>query len=78
VTFSPFFFNLVADTLSKKLIRGQSEGFIKGLGNFNDLDITHLQFADYTLIFLNANDRMVAALKLLLLGFENLIDSKIN
>jgi Reverse transcriptase (RNA-dependent DNA polymerase) len=48
---SPYLFNLVADILSKILNTSQIEGYIKGLGNFNGLNITHLQFTDDTLIF---------------------------
>jgi Reverse transcriptase (RNA-dependent DNA polymerase) len=48
------------------------------LRNFNSLNITHLQFADDLLIFLNADERQCAALKLLLSGFENMTGLKIN
>jgi hypothetical protein len=36
---SPFLFNLVANTLSKILQTAQQEGYIKGLENFNGLNI---------------------------------------
>ena len=38
----------------------------------------NLHFADDTLIFLEANDKMVEALKLLSSGFENMTGLKIN
>jgi Reverse transcriptase (RNA-dependent DNA polymerase) len=69
---SPFIFNLVADTLSKILIKRQLEGYIQGLGNFNYFNIIHLQFADDILFFLKADERIIVALKLLLAGFENM------
>jgi hypothetical protein len=69
---------LVADTLSKILNKAQSERYIKGISNFNAINITHLQFADDTLIFLEVDDRSLATLKLLLVGFENLSGLKIN
>jgi Reverse transcriptase (RNA-dependent DNA polymerase) len=75
---SPFLFNLVADTLSKISDKKMQAGYFKGLGNFNNKSLLNLNFADDTLNFLQTNFRMIEALQLLLLGFENLSDLKIN
>jgi Reverse transcriptase (RNA-dependent DNA polymerase) len=58
---SPFLFNLVADSLSKILTKVKIAGYIA----------INLNFADDTLIFLKADSKMIDALKMVLLGFEN-------
>jgi Reverse transcriptase (RNA-dependent DNA polymerase) len=58
----PFLFNLVSDTLSKILTNAMSARYIKGLGNFNGKSILNLNFADDTLIFIQADFKMVEAL----------------
>jgi hypothetical protein len=55
-----------------------SAGYIKGLGNFNGKSVLNLNFADDTLIFLQADYKMIEDLKYLLLGFEELSGLKIN
>lgn len=76
---SPLLFNLVADVLNKSLQQIQTAGFIRGLGNFHNIDsILNLQFTDDTLLFLHADATMVASLKLHLIAFENLSGMKIN
>jgi hypothetical protein len=54
-----------------------SAGYSRGLGNFNNKCVLNLKFADNNLIFLQANLQMIEALKLLLVGFENLSGLKI-
>lgn len=52
---------------------------IKGLGTFeNGKCMLNLNFADDTLIILKADCKMTEALKLLLIGFEQLSGLKIN
>ena len=69
---------MVVDVLHKSLQKIQSAGFIHGLGQFPPIgSVLNLQFADDTLIFLQAEPRMVEALKLHLTAFENLSGMKI-
>jgi hypothetical protein len=76
---SLFLFNLVADVLNKVLKNAHSAGFIRGLGNFLNLgEVLNLQFADDTLLFLQADRKMIHTLKWILLCFENLSGLKIN
>lgn len=76
---SPLLFNLVVDVLNKSLQQLQTAGILYGLGNFGSLGpILNLQFADDVLLFLKANFRMIEALKLHLIAFENLSGMKIN
>jgi hypothetical protein len=74
--FSSFLFNLVVDTLSKKLYKTKSLGYIKNLKNFEGDNIINFNFADDTFIILSANTRMMDALKFLLIRYEHL--TKIN
>jgi hypothetical protein len=55
-----------------------SAEYINGLDNFNGKSVLNLNFADDTLIFLQADYKMIEALKYLLLGFEELSGLKIN
>lgn len=76
---SPFLFNLVTDSLSKILNVLCNREILRGLGNFNvGQCVLNLNFADDTLIFLQADLQMIEALKILLIGFENLSGLKIN
>ena len=51
---SPFLFNLVVEVLSKMMDKARERGMIKGIGFNNDeLHITHLQFADDTMLFID-------------------------
>lgn len=75
----PLLFDLVADVLNKSLQSIQKAGIISGLGNFPSVGpILNLQFVDNTLLFLKAEPKMIEALKLYLLAFENLSGMKIN
>lgn len=76
---SPLLFNLVADALNQSLQKLQSAGILSGLGNFGPLGpVLNLQFADDTLLFLKAEPKIIEALKLHLIAFENLSGMKIN
>lgn len=69
----------MADALNKILNRVQHGGFISGLGSFHNISkVLNLQFADDTLIFLEANSFMLDNLKFLLLGFEIVSSLRIN
>jgi Reverse transcriptase (RNA-dependent DNA polymerase) len=75
---SPLLFNLATDTLAKILNKAKEEGYLKSLANFNNQNIINLNYADDTLLFLQADLKMLEALKLILIGFENLTGLKIN
>jgi hypothetical protein len=69
---------LVIDKLVKILNKAKHEGYLQGLGNFNNQNIINLNYVDDTLLFLQADFRMLEALKLILVGFENIPGLKIN
>lgn len=53
---SPFLFNLVAEGLNILLERAKELGLIKGAAvSHSDLKVSHLQFADDTIIFCEAS-----------------------
>lgn len=69
----------MAHVLNKSLQSIQKAGIISGLGNFPSVGpILNLQFVDDTLLFLKDEPKMIEALKLHLLAFENLPGMKIN
>ncbi|XP_026417377.1 uncharacterized protein LOC113312858 [Papaver somniferum] len=76
---SPFLFLLVVEVPSKLIkdaaLRGQIHGFKVAE---NDIEVTHLQFADNTLIFINADDVELRRLLLILSTFEMLTGMKLN
>lgn len=76
---SPFLFNIVAEGLNILLSRAVQIGLIKGatLGS-NDIIITHLQFADDTILFSEARREEVINIKRILRCFEILSGLKIN
>jgi hypothetical protein len=69
---------LIVDTLSKILTKAKDHGYIKGLGNFEETSLINLNFTDDTLIFLQTNFKIIDALKMILIRFENLLGLKIN
>jgi hypothetical protein len=76
---SPLLFNLVSDALSTMLDNARTAGEIKGLmAHLIEGGITHLQYADDTIIFLNMDEQSIIHTKFLLYCFENLSGLKIN
>jgi Reverse transcriptase (RNA-dependent DNA polymerase) len=76
---SPFLFDLVANGFYIILHKAQQSGFIKGLGQFGSLrQILNLYFANNTLLYLEAIQENIQALKWLLLRYEDLSGMKIN
>ncbi|XP_058082388.1 uncharacterized protein LOC131230485 [Magnolia sinica] len=76
---SPLLFLFVADALSSMLNRGQEEGLLRGIpmpGLPNP--ITHIQFTDDTLIFLEASEANIANLHISLRCFEAVSGLRIN
>ena len=76
---SPFLFTLVVDVLSRMLARGVETGVVKGLEVGNEgLEISHLQFADDTILFLSEDrDKFYNVLSLLQI-FEVVSGLRIN
>ena len=76
---SPFLFNIVAKGLNILLSRAKELGLIKGaeVGS-NGLRVTHLQFADDTIMFCDANRVEVTNIKRNLRCFEIVLGLKIN
>jgi hypothetical protein len=76
---SPLLFNLVSDALATMFenaklaeqIRGQAPNLIEG-------GLTHLQYANDTIIFLNYDDQSIYNTKFLLYCFEDVSGLKIN
>ena len=76
---SPILFNFVADALSNILSRAAEAGHISLVSSHLIPEgITHLQYADDTIILVELNDHCIAHLKFLLLCFEALSGLKIN
>jgi hypothetical protein len=69
----------VSDALATMLSNAKTAGEIKGLvPHLIEGGITHLQYADDTIIFLNMDDQSIIYTKFLLYCFENMSGLKIN
>lgn len=76
---SPLLFNFVADALSHILSRAATAGHIMPFSShLIPNGITHLQYADHTIIMVELNEDNLTNLKFLLLCFEALSGLKIN
>lgn len=76
---SPLFFKLVADALSEILTTANEKGVIHGVcPHLVDGGLTHLQYADDTVLFLQNTEEDVTNLKILLFCYEELLGMKIN
>jgi hypothetical protein len=72
-------FNLVADALATIRKKGCQEGLIKGLiPELVDGGLTHLQYVDDTIIFLEVEEQSISNVKFLLYCFKNMSGLKIN
>jgi len=68
---SPFLFVLMAEVLNKMLQRAISSGMLKGIQVGRDgLQISHLQFADDTLVFCEAEEQYVRVIKGIFLTYQ--------
>lgn len=76
---SPLLFNLAAGVLSNLINRAKSLGLLKGiqLGS-NKEQLTHLQYGDDTIIFLNEDVGSILTMKRILQCFQLLSGLKIN
>ena len=76
---SPLLFNFVVEALSAMLDAANAAGHIQGVEpHLFPGGISHLQYADDTLILIQNNDNAIANLKFLLLCFEDMSGLKIN
>jgi hypothetical protein len=76
---SPLLFNLVADSLGILLQKAIDKGHIKGvLGNLIPREISHIQYADETVIMVDGSNKSIINLKLILYCFEWLSGLRIN
>ncbi|XP_026452409.1 uncharacterized protein LOC113352864 [Papaver somniferum] len=76
---SPFLFLLVGEALTFMIKKAQEQGIISGFQvKTNGMNISHPQFVDDTLIFLDSDVEQVRNLRSILLSFELLSGLKIN
>jgi hypothetical protein len=76
---SPILFDFLVDALAAMLAKANSAGHIKGVvSHLIPGGVTHLQYADDTVILIEPTDLGIANLKFLLLCFENMSGLKIN
>jgi hypothetical protein len=76
---SPLLFNFMAEALSLILSSAAGAGHIQGVvSHLIPGGVTHLQYADDTLILLQYNEQQIANLKFLLMCFEDMFGLKIN
>lgn len=76
---SPILFNLVGDALSNILEIASAAGVLEGLvPHLIEGDLTHLQYADDTILFTKATEQNIIVLKFLLFCFEEMSGMKIN
>ncbi|RVW91468.1 Transposon TX1 uncharacterized 149 kDa protein [Vitis vinifera] len=76
---SPFLFTLVADVLSRMLMRAEERNMLEGFRvGRNRTRVTHLQFADDTIFFSNSREEELQTLKSLLLVFGHISGLKVN
>lgn len=76
---SPLLFNLVADALSEMLTLAKEAGHLEGVvPNLVPGGLTHLQYADDTILFLQNTEENILTVKFLLYCFEAMSGMKIN
>ncbi|RVW90178.1 putative mitochondrial protein [Vitis vinifera] len=76
---SPFLFTLVADVLSRMLLRVEERNSLEGFRvSRNRIRVSHLQFADDTIFFSNTREEELQTLKSLLLVFRLIYGLKVN
>jgi hypothetical protein len=79
---SPFLFVLVMEAFSRMISaiysRGLISGFSVGTRGYNRVEVSHLLFADYTLVFCGADASQISYLGALLVCFEAVSGLKVN
>jgi hypothetical protein len=75
----PILFDFIVDALAAMISRAREAGHIKGVvDHLIPGRITHLQYADDTMILLDPSDEGISNLKLIKLCFEDMSGLKIN
>ena len=76
---SPFLFTLVADVLSRMLLRAEERNVLEGFRvGRNRIRVSHLQFADDTIFFSSTREEDMLTLKSVLLVFGHISGLKVN
>lgn len=76
---SPLMFNLVADALSEMLNKAKEGGHLQGLvPHLVTGGLTHLQYADDTILFMTNTEENIITVKFLLYCYEAMSGLKIN
>ena len=76
---SPFLFTIVADVLSRMMLRAEERSLLEGFRvGRNRTRVSHLQFADVTIFFSNSCAKELQTLKSLLLVFRQIFGLKVN
>ena len=76
---SPFLFTIVADVLSRMMLRAEERSLLEGFRvGRNRTRVSHLQFADDTIFFSNSCAEELQTLKSLLLVFRQISGLKVN
>ncbi|WKA00162.1 hypothetical protein VitviT2T_018548 [Vitis vinifera] len=76
---SSFLFTLVADVLSRMLLRAEERNSLEGFKvGRNSTRVSHLQFKDDTIFFSNTSEEDLQTLKSLLLVFGQIFGLKVN
>ncbi|RVW52726.1 LINE-1 retrotransposable element ORF2 protein [Vitis vinifera] len=76
---SPFLFTIVADVLSRMLLKAEERNLLEGFRvGRNRCRVTHLQFADDTILFASPREDELQTLKCLLLVFGQISGLKVN
>ena len=76
---SPFLFTIVADVLSRMLLKAEERSVLEGFKvGKNRVRVTHLQFSDDTIFFANSCAEELQTLKSLLLVFGHIYGLKVN
>lgn len=76
---SPLFFNIVRQVLHHLLDIAKQQGKLTGIDIGQDnITLTHLQFADDTLLLINGDDESISGVKRILIIFQLLSGLKVN
>ncbi|RVW27498.1 LINE-1 retrotransposable element ORF2 protein [Vitis vinifera] len=76
---SPFLFNIVADVLSRMLLKAEERNVLEGFRvGRNRTRVSHLQFADDTIFFSSTREKDMMTLKNVLLVFGHISGLKVN
>ncbi|RVW59655.1 putative ribonuclease H protein [Vitis vinifera] len=76
---SPFLFTIVADVLSRMLLKAEERSLLEGFRvGRNRCRVSHLQFADDTILFASSSEEELQTLKSLLLVFGQVSGLKVN